>query len=549
MENLDDELEKLDKRLKSLELRISRIESELNESFKKGSYATDQENLHPAGQELISETADNEDKGFETKVGRFGLAWLGNIVLLFGITFLTQYLMELGYKYFSVLLGYFAAIGILFFARYLKTANVHLAFMFRLNAQIVFYYITVRLHFFTESPVLTDKTTAIILLLLIVGVQAYLSVRNKSQVFAALAMILALTTSIIGDSTHFTLPMVIITAAGAIYYYYSYKWEPIVFVTIILTYLSFLLWLLGNPFVGHPVKLIPYQPYGFIYLLGLGGSFSLMLLFRSKDSSFDGFLTGVTIVNGLFFTFMLGFIVLGYYSKNYVNLFSIIAIWCLIYSIILFYRSDWNFPSAFYALYGFLALSIALYGLFGLPEVYLVLSVQSLIVVSMGLWFRNRLIAVMNSILFLTILFVYLLTSGSVNGINFTFALIALVSARIINWKKSRLHIKTELIRNLYLLIGFFMMLFALHDALPKHLITLSWSLTALLYFIISFVLKNVKYRYMALGTMICAAVYLLIIDMAKIELVYRVLAFLFLAALSIGISIYYTNRIKKSDD
>ena len=52
----------------------------------------------------------------------------------------------------------------------------------------------------------------------------------------------------------------------------------------------------------------------------------------------------------------------------------------------------------------------------------------------------------------------------------------------------------------------------------------------------------------MALGTMISAAIYLFAVDLAKIEAVYRVLAFLFLAVISIGISIYYTNRIKKSN-
>ena len=63
-----------------------------------------------------------------------------------------------------------------------------------------------------------------------------------------------------------------------------------------------------------------------------------------------------------------------------------------------------------------------------------------------------------------------------------------------------------------------------------------------------SLILSNVKYRYMALGTLICAAVYLFIFDLSGIEIIYRVLALLFLSALSIGISIYYTNRIKKSD-
>jgi uncharacterized membrane protein len=53
----------------------------------------------------------------------------------------------------------------------------------------------------------------------------------------------------------------------------------------------------------------------------------------------------------------------------------------------------------------------------------------------------------------------------------------------------------------------------------------------------------------MALGTMICATVYLFVFDLSKIEIIYRVLALLFLAAISIGISLYYSNRIKKQDN
>ena len=92
------------------------------------------------------------------------------------------------------------------------------------------------------------------------------------------------------------------------------------------------------------------------------------------------------------------------------------------------------------------------------------------------------------------------------------------------------------------------MVLLALYHAVPKQFITLSWAIAALIYFLLGFVLKNVKYRYMALGTLICSAFYLFIVDLAHIEIIYRVLALLFLAALSIGLSIYYTNRIKKAD-
>ena len=196
-----------------------------------------------------------------------------------------------------------------------------------------------------------------------------------------------------------------------------------------------------------------------------------------------------------------------------------------------------------------MAMSISIYGLLGFPGAYLFLSIQSLVVVSMALWFRNRLIVVMNSLLFLFIYLIYLISSKPVGGVNFSFALIALISARIINWKKSRLQIQTEFLRNLYLFEGFFMVLFALYNAVPKHFITLSWTMAALLYFLLSFILKNVKYRYLALGTMVCAAFYLFLVDLAHIEIVYRILALLVLAAISIGISIYYSQRIKKPEN
>lgn len=548
MADQEKEMGKIESRLNSLEFRLTRLESALINPDNENLYRSEVQ-IQTTDPSPISDTLNEEDKGLESQIGRFGLAWLGNIVLFFGITFLAQYLMVLGHWILSVILGYIAAVSIFFLANYLKKTNEHLAFMFKMNAQILFFYITLRLHFFSVTPIIPNRAISVILLLLLVALQVYISIRDKSQAFAALSVFFALTIAIVGDATHLMLPLVTLTAVGSGYYYYRFNWEPLLVVTIILTYISFFLWLVGNPVMGHPMQLIAEQHSGVIYLFGLGTCFSFLLLFRKKDTSSDDFLTGVTFVNGILFTILLIFVVLGFYSKNYVALFSIITICCLIYSTILHSESDWNFASAFYALYGFMAMSIALYGLFGLPRVYLLLSVQSLVVVSMALWFRNRLIVIMNSLLFLTILLLYLLLSKSVDGVNFSFALISLVSARIINWKRSRLQIKTDLLRNLYLIEGFFMVLYALVHGVPKQFITLSWTIAALLYFLLSFILKNVKYRYLALGTMICAAFYLFIVDLAKIEIIYRVLALLFLAAISIGISMYYTSRIKKPDN
>jgi uncharacterized membrane protein len=93
------------------------------------------------------------------------------------------------------------------------------------------------------------------------------------------------------------------------------------------------------------------------------------------------------------------------------------------------------------------------------------------------------------------------------------------------------------------------MVLFTLHHLVPNQFITLSWALAAVVYLVLSFLLKNVKYRYMALGTMVAASFYLFLVDLSRIELVFRVIALLSLAFISIGISFYYNKRLKKKTE
>jgi hypothetical protein len=548
MADQNSELEKINKRLQAIEFRLSRLETALNLRSADKIF-NPEENIRLADISLNKNFPEEEEQGLESRIGRFGLAWLGNIVLLVGIAFLTQYLINTGSRFSSFILGYIAAGSIFFLADYLKKTNFHLAFIFKMNAQIILFYITLRLHFFSISPVLSNKTISVVLLLLLVAFQIYLAIINKSQALGSLSVVFAITTALVADSTPFTLPLLALTGAVTIWYFFSFNWKPLLLVSIVLLYISYFLWLFGNPFMGHQMQLITEQHSGVIYLFGLGACFSVLPLFRKIDRSIDDFLIGAIIINGIFFTLLLIIVALRFYNTNYLTLFAIITIFCLIYSTILKSTSDWNFASAFYALYGFMAMSISLYGLFGFPIVYFLLSVQSLIVVSMALWFRNKLMVIMNSLLFLLILIIYLFSSKSVNSVNFSFALVSLVSARVINWKRSRLQIETDLMRNLYLILGFIMVPYALFHAVPRQFITFSWTMAALLYFLLSFILKNVKYRYMALGTMICAALYLFIVDLARIEIIYRVLALLFLAAISIGISMYYSNRIKKSDN
>jgi len=233
-----------------------------------------------------------------------------------------------------------------------------------------------------------------------------------------------------------------------------------------------------------------------------------------------------------------------YFSTMYIPVFAAISVVCLAYSVVLQARSSLKITASMYALYGFMAMSVAFYGILGLPEAYMLLSAQSFLVVSMALWFRSRFIVVMNTILFLMILIFYLLSSGKHDPTNFSFMLVAFITARIINWKKERLNIKTEHIRNFYRVAGFVMSLIAFFHAVPDSYITGSWIAAALLFFLVGRLIKNIKYRWLAIATLIASGIKLIFVDLADIDIGFRVLMFLLLAIISITVSILYTKYL-----
>jgi uncharacterized membrane protein len=89
-------------------------------------------------------------------------------------------------------------------------------------------------------------------------------------------------------------------------------------------------------------------------------------------------------------------------------------------------------------------------------------------------------------------------------------------------------------------------MLYALYHAVPKQYVTLSWTGAAVLYFILSLILKNIKYRWMAIVTVLFTGFYLFFVDFSNLDTGYRVLAFLFLAVISLGASLYFTKKVRK---
>ncbi|MBE0646599.1 MAG: hypothetical protein IH596_02325 [Bacteroidales bacterium] len=540
-----DNLFDIQHRMNILERRMEKLESLLEQR----EYHDDSSDDEVTMPRFSVKMGDSGESLLESRIGEFGLAWLGNIVLFFGIIFLAQYLTNIQQPLLAALIGYAAVIGILALSKWLKESYSYMSFLFGVFGQLLMFYVTLRLHFFTANPVIPWQGAGVALLLTVIAVEVYLAFKKTSEFYASLALIMMITTAIISDTTHIMLPVITAAGAGTLYLFYRFGWYRILIIAIILTYFTLLMWILNNPLVGNPVQGITAHHYSYIYLAACAAIFSLIALIPRTEKFPDKFILIAILVNGFLFSSLLLLWVVAFFPKNYIWLFFSITLFCIPYSILLKKFSVWKYSPALYALYGFVAISITIYGLYNFPRAYLLLSIQSFLVVSIAIWYRSRIIIVMNVFLFITILVSYLATSASSNLINFSFPLVAFLSVRVINWQKTRLNLETEVIRNTYLIMLFFTTLYALYQAVPGPYITLSWTVAGVVFFVLSLLLKSMKYRWMALAGFIATAFYLFAVDLAKVELIYRIVAFLFLAIISIGISIYYVKKLKKKQN
>lgn len=210
----------------------------------------------------------------------------------------------------------------------------------------------------------------------------------------------------------------------------------------------------------------------------------------------------------------------------------------------------WQSPGAtfLYAMTGYGALSIAILKLADAPAVFVWLSLQSVLVVATAIWFRSRLIVVANFFIYVAMVLAYVVLAKSETGISVGFGVVALVSARILNWQKSRLDLKTELMRNAYLVSAFFVLPYALYHLVPVSYAALTWVGLAACYYAMSVWGRNQKYRWMGHATLGLTTIYLVVVSLGRSDPGNRVVSFLVLGAVLLIVSLSFTRARRKKE-
>lgn len=526
-----------------LEARLLRLENYLGFKPLTSSEATfilSAEVPAPAAPAPIPAAAAEE--GLEMEIGEYWLARIGIVALMVGLGFLVAYPFALP-AWVPSLIGFSACGLLVYVSRRWHSALPELAQLLHWGALFLGYFATLRLHFFVPAPLLTSRALALGLLVVVLAWEYVVAVRRGRQGTVALVTSLGFVTAIVGDSLVVALSLASAMAGLAVWLVRRHRWHGHYALTLCLAFLLHLLYLLGNPLAGHPMHGVAAAPLNLLFLALYIGIFATAnFLPGAKEHELVWRIGRPLVIAG-------GVLLLG--GLNIVMFHQVGFPWvelALSAGFLVLAMAGWwhhasRYATAFYACAGYVTLSVFLVRQFPGPAAYGWLAWEGLLVAATAVWFRSKIIVVANVFIFAGMYAVYLLFAPASGPVNLSFAVVALLTARLLNWQSERLELRTELMRNFYLGAATVAVPYGLYHTVPPGWVSTSWLLAAAAYFGVSIWLRNRKYRWMAIGTVLATVVYVFVFDLARLPPAYRIVSFLVLGVGLLVISLFYSRR------
>ena len=399
-----------------------------------------------------------------------------------------------------------------------------------------------RLFFFGAEHVL-DIDAAIGRILLIGVVVANLTVarRQNSVWLLGLALLTGLVAAVAIGTPSFVFLGVTLMLALAMHAIVAQAWPGLLLFVIPAGYLAHLLWLLNRPWAGRPLEILAQPEIGPFFVLGYVIVNAMTSYLRHDRSEEDPATVIAVLLNcglgyGLFLlaTIAVRPALFGPAHLTAAAVFLALAV--------AFWRNEASrIATFFYAMTGYLALSVAFVKWVPIPNLFIWLSGESLLVVATALWFRSRLIVVGNFFIYVAIVVAYLTVARQESGISIGFGVVALLTARILRWQQQRLELKTEMMRNAYLGSAFLIFPYSLYHLVPRTFVTVSWVGIALTYYLMNLIVHSPKYRWMGHLTLLFTALYVVVIGLFQLGPTYRILSFLVLGTALLVVSLIFT--------
>lgn len=520
-------------RLKGLEDRISRIEQLLNR----------EQSVLPAAEELPPPaSAAQDDEELEYAIGQNWFAKAGIVFLALGIAFLLTFPYRNLPPALPSIVGYFLVGAILLLARHWRESARYLSGYLLGGGLALLFFSTLRLHMFSSDPPISSTVVTLSLLLIVVATDLTVALRSNSVYLVALSLSLGFLSTLLA-APHVMFGLILLVSIVTAVVGVQRRWYGLLLLGILLSYLTHFAWVLGNPLFTGKFEFAGGPDINLVFLLLYAVTFAVGVLYRPDELHEQTLAIFCTVFNALGCYVLYLLITFATSVKGAAEWHLLASVVFLALSVAFWIRLQSIYSTFIYAMLGYMALSTAIVIQFEVPGCFVWLSWQSILVISTAVWFRSRIIIVANFVIYLIVFFSYLVLSSGISVVSLSFGFVALLSARILNWQKERLTLKTEMMRNAYLASALFLFPYALYRSMPQGYVSLSWIVVALFYYGMSVYLKSRKYRWMALLTLILTIAYVFLVDLMQLEPLYRMISFIVLGVVLLGISLLYGRR------
>lgn len=529
--------------IQRLEQRLARIEQHLQlaplAEAPPPETGVDNAPAMPTAQAAPAEPAEEE---LEFVVGQNWFASVGVLALTCGVGFALSLPWPGLPPLVPSVAGFALTAGLLLAARIWNKSFELVAGYFRGAGMGLLFFSTLRLYFFGSTQVLDiDSSGGRLLLLAVVGANLAVALRQKSPWLLGLALLTGLIAAVAVGAPFFVFASVALLAGLVSWAAVRHDWPGLLLFAIPASYLAHLLWLVNRPWSGRPFKIVAEPAAGIIFLLGYTVILAISAL-RRRDRSAEDPITVLCVLLNCGAGYGLLLLQSLRLESALIAPAHLAAAIAYLGLAVAFWRSEASRISTFfYAMTGYLALSVAIAKTYPVPEVFIWLSGQSLVVVVTALWFRSRLIVVANFFIYVSIVLAYMVVAKQETGISIGFGIVALLTARILNWKMEWLELKTGMMRNAYLASAFIVFPYALYHMVPRAYVSLSWVAVAVAYYLMNLIVHNPKYRWMGHLTLLLTAVYVVFAGLTQLAPTYRIISFLVLGTVLLVVSLIFT--------
>ena len=482
------------------------------------------------------------EQDLEFVVGQNWLASVGVLVLTFGVGFALLLPLPGLPPYLPSLVGGLVALVLLVLAFRWHTTFALVAGYFRGAGMALLYFSVLRLFFFGAEHVLSmESVTGRLLLLAIVAANIAIALHRQAAWLAALALLTGFVSVVaIGTPGVLFVGVTVLLGVGA-WAVVTRDWPWLQLFLIPAGYIAHLLWLINRPWQGRSVELAS-RPAAGLYMVLAFVLINAMASLLRRDRDEESFATILAVLINCNMGYLLfALATMGGASTQFGPAHLAAAVVFLGLAIAFWKRVRSQITTFFYAMPAYLALSVALAKLVAVPELFVCLSAESLLVVATALWFRSKLIVIGNFFVFLGIVVAYMVTATSESGISIGLGIVALLTARILRWQQQRLDLRTELMRNAYLASGFVIFPYATYHLVANAWVPVSLVAVAVAYYVMNLVVRSPKYRWMGHLTLLLTAFYMIVVGIFQLGPAYRIASFLVLGTVLLIVSLIFT--------